>query len=61
MKAYEYKLVDGSISTLESQVNELAQEGWSLVGPAQVRSTTNGPYYTQTLTRPTEQLGSSAK
>lgn len=57
MKAYEYKLVDGSKESVESQVNDLAQGGWQIVGCAQVRTFNGGVSYTQTLVRETEQRG----
>jgi len=54
MRAYEYKLVDGSLDTVEKIVNQLAQDGWALAAPIQVRATSTGAYYTQAMTRPKE-------
>lgn len=57
MSMQEYKIIHGSKEEVESQVNDLTDEGWSLYGSVQVIYYKNQPVFTQTLSKPKEIRG----
>jgi hypothetical protein len=57
MKMFEYKIVHGTQPAVESQVNELADQGWQLHGSIQTSHYNGGTLFTQTMVRQKEKRG----
>lgn len=61
MKAYEYKIVYGSLEHVVDQVNFFAQQGWELHGSLQMTAVAHlsmvEPEFAQSMTKSTEQRG----
>lgn len=49
MKKYNYKIIHGSKEAVETEINVLLKDGWTLHGETTVSMSTAAFYFTQTM------------